>query len=966
MWIFKNKFLQTHLPSVDRALLALGQQLSAAFATAVDPIANIAAFAGFAGVVSTWPEGTKKYVQTVRDTFTLIRTSAPMATDGITVVPAGPANTYWIRDLIPASSWGKQTTWYVNPAAVGSDEASGVDQAHPLKTFAEWKRRVGRTIRVVMVVNLVAAIPITDPIDFNVDAADGASLSIIGVLAPLAAGTITAVTQRNPATNTPNNVTDAGQAWGPLLGKLIRFTMAGGAYAWAWAVKDLGGGQVRITAPMSDTNLWVSAETVLVGNEAYEVFEPTAIHVADGWRIVGSEIDGANPGTLPKFLARFLLISDDYAATNSTAHLTSALEQSAYLDRCSISGFCIDAWVLTNCLGSQKFLGMKTVDRVAQVFGGGSLDIDLVLYGAAAGLYIRFAHAPFLMQSGTMALMNDYVLISGTHVGIFDSDGDGITFLGAYLTNNAGKLQMWNVASLYGANNAGWGCNLQQSCRIEHGGNLANITLTGALGQINVGGASALMPNIEVSAGGSLPAVSACVTWAQILAAPFNGQVLNYANGAFVGPGANPTPQTVYTNWALQATWYIDAAAGSDANTGVDAGHPIKTFAEWKRRVGRHIRVNMDLYLLTSLPSTDPFDLEVYIHNTAKLYVHGTLTQVDAGVLTARTARAPATNTPNDVTDATGAGQNWAAHLGQLVHFTVADAWAWVAKDLGANKGRLSVPTQVAMSRGACAEFLPAGNEAYTIHTLTEVYLDRGMVIEAVQADPTLAPGGLFYMDDVKVHDTSAQGMYPCVSAVGNAQPIFRRCQLYGTMDRSNVMMCCSFPGQAVFDCSSGSAPIVIGCIYFGTVVISSQKGAYLYNYKVASMGQGATVLVGGELYCPADFCAFDSAGSGIAFVGPSGGVRATGKVYGAGNTSYGMDIGSGNYFRGTVSNNTITGTTGDVRIGGLTSLRPDLDDGGIAAVMPATAVCGTWAAITAAPFNGRVLNKNNLAYCGP
>lgn len=34
MWLFQNKFLRTHIPAVDRALLALGKQLANAFSTA--------------------------------------------------------------------------------------------------------------------------------------------------------------------------------------------------------------------------------------------------------------------------------------------------------------------------------------------------------------------------------------------------------------------------------------------------------------------------------------------------------------------------------------------------------------------------------------------------------------------------------------------------------------------------------------------------------------------------------------------------------------------------------------------------------------------------------------------------------------------------------------------------------------------------------------------------------------------
>ena len=543
-WPFRTKFLATHLPVVDRALLALGKQLEAAFTQAVDPVLSIAALAGFATVVSAWPEGVQKYVVTVRDTFTLTRTLNPLPVDGITIVAAGPANTYWVRDLQPSLTWGEQPTWYVNPGAVGNDEASGEDFTHPLKTFAEWRRRVGTNIPRDMTVNVMADLPITDPMDLDVVVHGTHRLTILGTTTPTlnGGGTLTGRTLRNPATNTPNEIVDATRAdWIALVGKAIRFTMAGGGFAWAWIVKDIGGAShaARITCPQSDAT-WTSVERVLVGNEPYTVYDLTGVHLDTGMFVTGSMGDGS-AGTGPIFQLQDFAFVDDFAVNTRRCIFTCDGEQAVFAYRCATDGQFIGAWTLTNCMLGMAAGGLELIPvaGVMAVFGGGSLGF-LVCAPCNADKYLRFSHVPFLSQGNGVWIVGKEMLIHATDVGIFDSFSDGLGFKVGYLDNQDGRLRLYGATShLYGSGNTGYGVNVTPGARVvfNSGAVLANVTITGTSGEVLVGGLAALRPDFDDGGiAANMPATAACATWAAIAAAPFNGRAFNHNNGAYIGP----------------------------------------------------------------------------------------------------------------------------------------------------------------------------------------------------------------------------------------------------------------------------------------------------------------------------------------------------------------------------------------------------------------------------------------------
>jgi hypothetical protein len=160
--------------------------------------------------------------------------------------------------------WQRQGTWSIdglNTTGLASDENTGIDDAHPLATFAEYDRRTHGTRLQAGSSHIVRLLS-------NMAASDGASLDIDGVGTPTTAaatpypvngyltivgvpavtysGTISA-SANVPAggnSNTDNHFTDAGSPPAFATTAAI-WKRTNGLVAYAWPQKDLTGGVFR-------------------------------------------------------------------------------------------------------------------------------------------------------------------------------------------------------------------------------------------------------------------------------------------------------------------------------------------------------------------------------------------------------------------------------------------------------------------------------------------------------------------------------------------------------------------------------------------------------------------------------------------------------------------------------------------------------------------------------------------------
>jgi len=182
---------------------------------------------------------------------------------------------------------------------------------------------------------------------------------------------------------------------------------------------------------------------------------------------------------------------------------------------------------------------------------------------------------------------------------------------------------------------------------------------------------------------------------------------------AFSPPGHPPT------SWELQANWYIDPVNGNDSNQGASLSDPIKTFAEVKKRVpeGR-FQQTVTFYILNDIPDTDPVNIIAWqMKQRPGCRIYGVRQLVTTGTMTAYSARVPASNLPNRLTDSSVA--DWTPYLNNLLVPTSGSANAypcWIAKDLGSNQAM--VTSFYARSLG---EQQPTTGNTYSIYRLPKI-----------------------------------------------------------------------------------------------------------------------------------------------------------------------------------------------------------------------------------------------------
>lgn len=143
--------------------------------------------------------------------------------------------------------------------------------------------------------------------------------------------------------------------------------------------------------------------------------------------------------------------------------------------------------------------------------------------------------------------------------------------------------------------------------------------------------------------------------------------------------------------WLLQPTFYIDPLTGNDENTGLTAGVPLLTFAEWKRRVGTRLEIPQTLYIQNDLTENLLFDMD---NEQVYVVLQGVRTTLYSGTVTAAQAWSTMVNTDGQVTDA-AIPVSWTASglVDKLIVLTSGvgtGAAGWVARDLGGKKARYS------------------------------------------------------------------------------------------------------------------------------------------------------------------------------------------------------------------------------------------------------------------------------------
>lgn len=170
------------------------------------------------------------------------------------------------------------------------------------------------------------------------------------------------------------------------------------------------------------------------------------------------------------------------------------------------------------------------------------------------------------------------------------------------------------------------------------------------------------------------------------------GTYSTYSSGLIVN--SNPNAST--------AAWFIDPSAGSDANSGL-SGHPLKTNAEWSRRLqGATVGFPVVTYL-SDVPDADTLYVPT---NGGFLTFQGTETILGTQTVTSAQPRTPASNLANEITVT---GFNWTPFLNDYVRVQGTDNYAAIIKVVGTGVARLGELWDTVASVQAAASGIGAG-----------------------------------------------------------------------------------------------------------------------------------------------------------------------------------------------------------------------------------------------------------------
>jgi len=476
-------------------------------------------------------------VTTLRASFRLVLGSQ-LTADGITVINSNSGRGQWIRDLTAADTyWHKQPAWYID-AVNGNDENAGITQSSPLKTFAEWARRIANVVKTATTVNVLSSIPESDP--FPSSLCLEKNLTVAGTLIETSSGTFTSVTPLSTATNEEMKVAKSSGNWTTDVDKLLYDVNVD---AWGFVTKDVGSNSeayVTQFAPLSVSSMGNALATLANGHvyKLYNIQHSIYMDKTVSWYGSGDFI-----------FADLIVYGGEYVPTYkytrfmdcscSVNFIRCAFERSAP----SVGVFftITDSNIGFHCcrIGSVESGGVTVQTSIC----GGYMNLDVVFlsgtteensslnaYGFGGGVSI--AYGGLTARYSSMRWWDMPVIDFYGPICMFNSPYHGLE-----IGNSAVRIQggYGNSAGKFiGKDIAQYGLYVWRS-RIT-GASATNCYVTGTTGDILIGGKTQLMPEIDASAGAVLPAAAPCTTWAQFAAAPFSGKLIDYTSATYFGP----------------------------------------------------------------------------------------------------------------------------------------------------------------------------------------------------------------------------------------------------------------------------------------------------------------------------------------------------------------------------------------------------------------------------------------------
>lgn len=333
--------------------------------------------------------------------------------------------------------------------------------------------------------------------------------------------------------------------------------------------------------------------------------------------------------------------------------------------------------------------------------------------------------------------------------------------------------------------------------------------------------------------------------------------------------------RTLSTAAAAQLAWYIAPTTGNDANDGATSGTPIKTFAEFHKRIGANLVPGVTVTLLEDCAENFVFDATSGAFDEFAFILKGTQTQVDTGTISATQAystSAGGVGADGTITDSSKADAYWSTHTKQLIVLTSgahSGAFAWVTKNLGTKKCR-HTPFYDPATFGLCD---PAVADTYALFTLT-----------AISGAPKFRSAVV--LEDLWF-DTNTFPSFDTGSRVTTMRCRFSNGVFVGSMSRATGCLFDTYD-WTLFDTSAHTSFNACGFVGAGLTVYPPAFASIDLMCIVDTKANPVAPYLGGTLFVNAPLGFFDTpAGSGLilAYAGP-GLVHLAAKIFGTGNAA--------------------------------------------------------------------------------
>lgn len=413
------------------------------------------------------------------------------------------------------------------------------------------------------------------------------------------------------------------------------------------------------------------------------------------------------------------------------------------------------------------------------------------------------------------------------------------------------------------------------------------------------------------------------------------------------GDGAGPSDAF---DVASQPDWVVDPVNGNDGFSGVP-GSPLKTLSEWVRRassVDRLTASSMTVTILSSLNAGD-YPMGVIRVGNCNLVIQGSPTPVQTGTYTTVVQCNPATNVPYSITDtALSSASFWSAHVsntasvGRRLRTTSGPNVGnvvWPAKDLGAKSCRVSAPMVLDLDAGSFAATLGALTTGDP-YVLEQIPMTNGMAVTFLTDQNEGASKGSSSFGQARVVFKDLgfpgidQSLFTTPGVIRSnhdvadfcAQVAFFGCDVGAQIMAGSVYCCnCRFNYQ---EFSNGQSTIHAGlaAVQFGGIEYhaGSRSCSLDLRFLIQGSGLGPGLAIHGGSYPQfSSFGIFDCT-HGIDMYN-HGLELSTGlssyEIFGSGNSGFGIRFISGAFgkFSSASGTRTLTGTSGDLRVGTVT-----------------------------------------------